>query len=96
MRWTPILALLGILLLAPGVLGHHCNFGSDRPQSGDGFNVQSTAAPTVPIALIVGLLLIPAVVAGVLAVAVRRAGKAPGSGRWVWTPQAWVFVPDRK
>jgi len=94
MRFAPVLALLAFLVLVPGVLAHHCT--SDDQQSGDEFSVQSMVAPSVSVPIIVGLLLVPLAIVGVLAAVLRGSGKQPPmSGQWVWTPEQWVFVESK-
>lgn len=94
-RWTPILGLLAVIALVPGVLAHHC-ISEEDPS--DGFQVQATAA-SVPGPLAIGaFLFVPLVVVGLVLAAVRHgAGAAPAmSGRWVCTATQWVWVPDKK
>jgi hypothetical protein len=89
-----MVALLAFLAFIPGALAHHCT--PDESQNPDDFSVQ-TVAPPVPV-VVGGLVLLPVVIAGIVAAAVHASGKAAASavsGRWVWTPDQWVFVRDK-
>ena len=93
MRLAPILGLFAILALTPGALAHHCN-GGDSNAGGGEFTTQSVG-PSPSASILLAAIAIPFVVLAVVVAALRAASTA-STGRWVYTPAAWVWVPNRK
>jgi len=96
MRLVPILGLLAMLALLPGALAHHC-FPEESQDQGSEFTVQGSTPPSSSPVLMISLIVIPFAVVGAVAAAIVGSRKAaPRTGRWVYTPTSWVWLPDRK
>lgn len=96
-RLIPIVGLLAMMALAPGALACHgcgCGGGSQTNNNNGGFSALS--APTAPPPAAVGALvaLSVAFVGGILAVLLSLGSRT--AGRWVSTPEGWVWQARQK
>ncbi len=98
MRFLPVVGILGILALVPGVLGD-CGFGHSSNQQQQQFNTLAATPPAPPsLMTVVASVLIPiGVIGGALGLIRRSPAKVAtaSTGRWVATPTQWVWVEDK-